>query len=108
MTRFLDWLAFRAWLLIPLRWNASKLSHWLLPYAGRYAYSEPVPSHWGQAMRRLWYYLQIRGLRLGGVTNGDEPATAEKRATVVLASLQAIERGECRLVADIGGSNADD
>ena len=36
----MNWLAYRAWRLIPLRFHNSRLALWLLPYAGEYAFTE--------------------------------------------------------------------
>lgn len=40
LRRFRDWLGYQAWMLIPARFNESRLWWWLLPYAGAWAYRE--------------------------------------------------------------------
>jgi hypothetical protein len=63
---------------------------------------------WGPHMRALWAYMQEKGLRLGGITEGsDASATSEDRAEAILASLKEGEAGGWELVADIGESIVD-
>ncbi len=63
---------------------------------------------WGPHMRALWAYMQEKGLRLGGITEGsDASATGEDRAEAILASLKEGEAGGWELVADIGESIVD-
>ena len=39
----MGFLAFHAWLLVPMRYHGSAFALWLLQYAGEYAFAETPP-----------------------------------------------------------------
>jgi hypothetical protein len=53
-------------------------------------------------VEKLYQYLTERKIQLGGLTPGNKPSTSEEMAKAIRESLEAIDRGEYELVAEIG------
>lgn len=53
-------------------------------------------------VQELYQWLSERGASIGGVTIGHGNPSAEQLAETLLDSLQAIDRGEFEVMAEIG------